>query len=270
MANCIKKSAPSILDSVLQKYSTSFFQYETARILSLDPAMKNMGVASFIVDMDKLEDILDDFKGEDGNILDVLIEKSLTPEYISRVDLGVELTESYLDVINVIASTNRFLETLVEEVLTNPVGTTLILVEKQPESNTATNKIFETILSFFCQTKYRNLFVNKSKVLEHILIENSGECPEIPTQNVTPLGYTAIIPLEGYSKNSISLYSGSVERIVKHSSKYLQNKADTSSLFRKYCLNTGVRLGQKEKIDDMSDAFCMTVFAIGKLVSYRE
>jgi hypothetical protein len=198
------------------------------------------------------------------------VESALTPEYIARVDLGVELTESYLDTIRVVVATNQFLETLVSEVLTTPVGTTLVLIEKQPEANTATCRIFETILAFFCHPRYRNILVGKPKVVENILVENVEESAATPVQGVTPLGYTAVIPLEGYAKNSVALYAGIVDRTPGKATKYLQNKADTASLFRKFCENTGIVVGSKEKIDDMADSFCMTVFAIGKLVSCRE
>ena len=279
MAKCIKKSVPSLIDGMLKKYSTVFSQYERVRILAFDPAMKNMGVTSFVMDGIAVDEILEE--GGD-NVLQDVVEKGLEIEYASRVNLGISITEdsaSFLDVMNVVYSTNGFLETLVETLTGfQEVDSTLILIEKQPDVNYATNKIFETIFGFFCNPKYKNALVPGPKVVASTLVEPEGQTGRIKagsgTESAGPLGMVAVIPLEGYSKNGITLYREELERKGSVKANYRQNKHDTKEVFLQYCANTGLMLpgGKKDaaKVDDIADSFCMTVFVVGKLLAYSQ
>lgn len=270
MAKCIKKSVPSLIDGMLKKYSTVFSQYERVRILAFDPAMKNMGVTSFVMDGIVVDGILEE---EDTNVLQDVIEKGLEIEYASRIDLCIEDSSSFLDVMNVVYSTNGFLETLVETLTKfQEVDSTLILIEKQPDVNYATNKIFETIFGFFCNPKYKNVLVSEPKVMASTLVEpeNDNSDAKKKVKCAGPLGMVAVIPLEGYSKNGITLYREELERKGSSKANYRQNKHDTKEVFLQYCSNTGLILRDTKKVDDIADSFCMTVFVIGKLLAYSQ
>lgn len=279
MANCIKKSAPGALDEVLRRYSRTFEKYETVRFLAFDPAMKNMGVTSFILDnnivdevTDEATEVIEKSEGSSTGTFQKIIEKGLTMEYAARVNLGVTLTETFVDVLNIVMATNSYLEKLVGEILTTSVGTTIILMEKQPEINFATNKIFETIFSFFCHPRYRNVLLPKPDVESTILVKPPGVTPEKNFMGVTTLGYTALVPLDGFAKNSVTLYGGSSggSSGTTTTSKYRLNKTGTSATFKAYCEATGFKLSKNQKVDDISDAFCFTVFILGKLLAIRD
>jgi hypothetical protein len=273
-----------------------FNGYDTVRFLAFDPAMKNMGVTSFVLKNSLVDDIIDGIDSSDSNddiddiddiddtddveginltptTLEKIVEAAMKMEYSARVDLGIELTETYIDVLNITMAVNSFLENLVSTIITTPVGTTAILIEKQPDSNFATTKIYDAILAFFCNPKYRNILLPRpeveSTVLDNIMgVTTNYTMGKIPP--ITPLGYTALIPLDGYAKNDLTLYStSSLKTGVKEtSSKYLLNKHETKIIFRKYCENIGVKVGSRTKLDDMADSFCMTIFVLRKLLSY--
>lgn len=261
---------------MLKKYSTVFSQYERVRILAFDPAMKNMGVTSFVVDGITVDEILDEdgpSQGTSKGLLQDVIETALEIEYAARVDLGVELTESFLDVMNVIYATNGFLEGLIETLSGfQEVDSTLVLIEKQPDTNHATNKIFETIFGYFCNPKFKNALVDTPKVKPDIVVTPAkgsiGGVTKAPGGQAKALGSVAIIPLEGYSKNGITLYHEELERKGSSKANYRQNKHDTKAIFLHYCSNTGMALPRGSKVDDIADSFCMTVFAVGKLLAY--
>lgn len=272
MTNCVKKSVPGALDEVLRRYSRTFEKYETVRFLAFDPAMKNMGITSFILDNNVVDEIIEKSTGSTdgagGSILQEIVEKGLEMEYAARVNLNVTLTETFVDVLNIVMATNSYLETLVKEILVKPVGTTIILIEKQPEINFATNKIFETVFSFFCHPRYRNVLLPKPEMEVTTLVFPEKTLREVPKKDVTPLGYTALVPLDGYAKNSVTLY-GSSSGTGSTTNKYRLNKAGTSATFKAYCKATGFKLDKSQKVDDISDAFCFTVFTLGKLLAIK-
>jgi hypothetical protein len=223
------------------------------------------------VDGNTIEDILDEHsESGGGTLLKTIAEEALEIEYASRVDLGVELTETFLDVMNVIYATNGFIETLVETLSGfQEVDSTLVLIEKQPDTNHATNKIFETIFGYFCNPRYKNALVEEPKIKTGTLVsppspDKAAECSR------NPLGLVAVIPLEGYAKNGITLYKEELERQGSAKNNYRQNKHDTKAIFTQYCANTGLVLPRGSKVDDIADSFCMTIFAVGKLLAYAQ